>query len=94
MNDRLLTDEEMIEAIWGMGTMLESKGMIPEEGISQKQRFEAIAKAQDALSIHMERQAIGEWLDGTCEDVKEPRWHCHACCDILVTALKQGEMPE
>ena len=40
----LLTKEEMIQAIWDMGVCLESGG----REINQRERFNAIAKAQDA----------------------------------------------
>lgn len=61
----LLTPEEMVQAIAGMGTTLEEKGLVPPyEGITQAMRFEAICRAQV--------RKVVEWLEEDCREHETP----------------------
>jgi len=80
--DRLLTDEGMRTAIWNMGTELEAIGMVEDlDGITQKDRFTAIAKAQKLLDdINKEKEKaeifekikdVATLIEPTVEDMGE-----------------------
>ena len=79
MTDRLLTDIEFAVAT--------------KRGLKEGSPTTGILEDQDAKSVKLERQAIGEWLEGTCEDIQEPRRLCPSCCANLMLALASGERP-
>lgn len=87
--NRLLTFVEMSRAITERRQVLELNGHKPN---TQDARI-AIAQAQDAKTVRLLLQGVGEWLEENIQSAHLPRAE-HPFSKRWIQALKEGRMPD